>query len=170
MPASRWCELRLVEHLGERGDGQVQIAVLLHVEVDEPERCLRQRGAIDLAKLFADSLDAAVEVEHVEVGHQRRCLDRDGCRRRVVAACRGPARRVDGFGVTENRFAEGIDEQPDAILAALRGVCSKLRILCRQHDALGLTKDPPTHQWHDNLRKQRGGFGSGKQEHAVDGD
>jgi hypothetical protein len=80
-------ELRLVEHVGERVDSQLKIAVLLHVEIDETARLLHQRGAIDLAQRFADSFDAAIEVEHVEVGHERRRLDRNSADI-PVAACR----------------------------------------------------------------------------------
>ncbi len=148
-------ELRFVEHPRERDDRQLQIAVLLHVEVDEPTWLLHRRGAIDLAQWLADSIDAAIEVEHVEVGDERRGLDRDGAH---VGALQLAQHLVDSssrFVVAEDRFAEWIDQQANPISPPLRGVLGELRILGRQHHPLGLAENSPAHERHDNVRDVR---------------
>ena len=69
-------ELRLVEHGGERGDGESQVLELLHVEVDELRRRARLSVAIQLAQAHADPAYAVVEGQRIQVRAQRGDLHR----------------------------------------------------------------------------------------------
>ncbi len=78
-------ELVLVQHLAERGDGQVEIAVLLHVEVhelgrDPPVRVLvvmALRLAIERAKPLLHDLHGVAERGEIDLARHRGDLDRD---------------------------------------------------------------------------------------------
>ena len=76
MPASQSRNSRLVEHAREGVDRQVQVAVLLHVEVDEHGRRLGRGDVVHGAQAIGDALELVVEGEHVEVGAQGRDLHR----------------------------------------------------------------------------------------------
>ncbi len=69
-------EPRLVEHVAEGGDGEVEVAVLLHVEVDEHGRLRLEGDVVHDLEPGGDALDLVLEGEHVEVGAQRRDLHR----------------------------------------------------------------------------------------------
>jgi hypothetical protein len=68
-------KLRLVEHADEGLDGELEIAVLLHVEVDEGAVGLGD--PIERGQALGDPSERVVPGEHVEVGAQRRDLDGD---------------------------------------------------------------------------------------------
>ncbi len=161
-------KLGLVEHMGEGVNRQLKIAVLLHVEVDEPARLFHQRSAIYRAEWLADPLDAAVEVEHVEVGYQSRGLDR-------YSTDVGSAQLVEHLGdtprcfvVTEDRLAQWIDQQTDAFAPALLGVCAEPRIFCRQHDSSGFGENSTADQGHHDLWQRSGELGARLQQQTVD--
>ena len=59
-------ELRLVEQSLKRGDGQVEVAVLLHVEVDELRRVERCGDHIKGAQRVAHPCDRGVEAERAD--------------------------------------------------------------------------------------------------------
>ena len=77
MPASRSCSSRLLEQAGEDRDREVEVAVLLHVEVDELAACRRRRLLVERGEAVDDALDRLVEAPHREVARDRRDLDRD---------------------------------------------------------------------------------------------
>ena len=161
-------ELGLVEHVGEGGNGQREIPVLLHVEVDEPVWLFQQRCAIDLAERLFDPLDAAIEVENIEVGDQRRSLDRhrvDVGATQLVENLGDPS---PGFVVTEDRLAQWVHQQTNAFAAALLGVCAELRVFRRQHDSSGLGEDSTANQGHDDLWQRSGELGACLQQQTVD--
>ncbi len=64
-------QLRLVEQSLKRGDGQVEVAVLLHVEVDELRRVERSGDHIEGAQRVAHPCDRGVEAERADARSDR---------------------------------------------------------------------------------------------------
>jgi hypothetical protein len=104
-------QLRLVEEAREDRDRQVEVAVLLHVEVDELR--LRRAGGqlVERGQLLDDALDGLVEGPHRELTDDRRDLDRHVVD--VVAGQQGPGARepVLGLGAAEHGLAEQVQVQ-----------------------------------------------------------
>ena len=124
-------------------------------------------GSVDLAERLADALDAAIEVECVEVGDQSGGLDRD---RIDVGTAQLSEHLIDaapGFVIAQNRLTERVDEQADSLTSALSGVSGERRILCGQHNPFRLSKDSPPHERHHNLRQQWCQLGADRHQHTV---
>ena len=115
MPASR--SGKSVEHLGEHRDREVEVAVLLHVEVDE--RAVGRGLGVHGLQPLDDAVDGLVEGPHRELAGDGRHLDRDVVdvvaleqRHRAVAT-------AGGLTLTQHRLAEEIEVEAVAPLAQL---------------------------------------------------
>ena len=69
-------EVGLVEKLGERPNGDLQIVVLLHVEVDERGRLAGRGVGVDLAKAVLHVGQRVVECPEIDLRRDPRNLDR----------------------------------------------------------------------------------------------
>ncbi len=152
MPASSRRNSILVEHAHERLQGQLEVAVLLHVEVDERERCRTGGASVEPTESVGDPLDRVLECERVEVGDDRRHLHRHVVDIGAVDALLDLPQPLVGFGVGEDRFAERVHVDPHGIGAALVEMAGEPRIFGGEHDAAGLAPDAP----HDQRHHQRG--------------
>ncbi len=134
-------EARLVEHPAERLDGQVEIAVLLHVEVDEDRRVALEGDAVHRPQALGDAFDLVVERQHVEVGTQRGGLDRDV---RDVGSAHPGAQRVQTalrLVVADDRLAEQVDVDAEPSGAAGLDVPGERGVTGGDDDAARLGAD-----------------------------
>ncbi len=145
-------ERRLVEHAAEGHLGEVDVGVLLHVEVDEHRRFSGARSGEHPAQLDHDPLDAVLERDDVELGAQRRDLDRDVVDVGSFDERDHPLHPLRGLVVAEDRLAEQVDVQVDAVAAPRRDVPAERRVLRRDDQPTRLGDDAPAHQRHDQVR------------------
>ncbi len=108
---------RLVEHAHERLDGQLEVGVLLHVEVDERRRRRRDGGVVDAPQGGADALDGVLERVHVEQGADRRDLHGDVVDVGTLQRGDHPRDALLCLGVGEDRLAEDVEVERDAFTA-----------------------------------------------------
>ena len=118
-------ELRLVQHLAEGGDGEVEVAVFLHVQVDELRGDAAVRVpvavppglAVQLAQPRLHDLDAWPERREIELARDRGDLDRDvldvlaGQERQVRLE---PARRLL---LAQDGLTQLVQVEPDGVRA-----------------------------------------------------
>ena len=74
-PRGHLLELRLVQHADECLDGELKVAVLLHVEIDEGPVVLGD--PVEGGETLGDAVERVIPGKHVEVGAQGRDLDGD---------------------------------------------------------------------------------------------
>ena len=117
-------QARVFEDAGEDRDREVEVAVLLHVEVDE--RPVGRRREIQRQQPLDDLVDHFVERPHRDVARDRRHLHRDvvdiGAADEVVDAVE-PAQRLI---LTEHGLAEQVEVELRAALADRRDRRSEL--------------------------------------------
>ena len=161
-------EVRLVEHTAHRRDRQRQVAVFLHVEVDERGRCRRRRGAVEAGEALGDPLDGVIESEHIEVGADGRDLQRhvrdigpDDARVHL------PQPSV-GLGIAQDRLAQHVHVQAEPLIGAAAHVIGERRIIGRQHHAPRLRKQPASDQRHDESWHDRRHSSAERQSDAID--
>jgi hypothetical protein len=142
-------ELRLVEDLRERGDGEVEVAVLLHVEVDELRGdpavgmgvAVAGRRVVEPAQALGHLRHRGAKRHEVDLAEHRRHLDRDVLD--VVAGEEGeiglhaPGR----LRLAEDRLAQLIQIEPHAVAAPLCQIARELAFLAGQDDVLGLVAE-----------------------------
>ena len=109
-------ELGLVDQPGEQVDGQLEVVVLLHVEVDEDPVGLR--GAVDGAQALLEALEAAGVVPVLQLGAQAGGLDGYVGDARVLDELDGAARAVARLLLAEDELAEEVEVE---LLAGLGG-------------------------------------------------
>ena len=104
-------ELGLIQNSSEDRDGEVEIFVLFHVEVDEFRWSGRSGELEERGELVDHMIDISIERPRGVWCNGGRNFDRDVVHvwAREQIACAGEASR--GFSVTENRFAEKVDVQ-----------------------------------------------------------
>ena len=158
---------RLVEHAHERLDGQLEVGVLLHVEVDERLRRRRDGGVVDAPQGGADALDGVLERVHVEQGADRRDLHGD-----VVDV--GTLQRGDHsrdallcLGVGEDRLPEDVEVERGAFTGALGDVAGERGVVGGDDQATGLGEDATAHERHHDAGQHRSDACSGGQQEAV---
>ncbi len=139
-------ELVLVEHLAERGDGEVEVAVLLHVEVHELGRhppvrvaiVMPLRLAVEGAQPVLHHLHGVAERGEVDLARHRGDLHRD-----VLDVVAGQQREIRlepprRLGLAQDGLAELVQVETDARGAALGEVAAQVRVLAGQDQRLGL--------------------------------
>ena len=159
-PRRKLGEPRLVEHGTEGGDGEVEVAVLLHVQVDEHRRPRAGGDVVDGLQAGRDARHLVVEGEHVEVGAQRRDLHRDVV---DVGPAHPIAQRVEpcrGLVVAEDGLAEQVDVDGEAVGLPVADMASERRVRGGDDHAARLGADaPPDDRRHRpgcRRRRQRG--------------
>ena len=115
MPASS-CGKSL-EHLGEHRDGEVEIAVLLHVEVDESTA--GSGLGVQGLESFDDSVDGLVERPHRELAGDRGHLDGHIVDVVALEQLHRAVATADSLTLAEHSLAEEVDVQAVAALAQL---------------------------------------------------
>ncbi len=108
----------VLEQPREHRDREIEVAVLLHVEVDEG--AIGGRGEVQRPQPLDDLLDHLVERPHRDVAHDRRDLDRDvvhiGPADELVDALQSTQRLL----LAEHRLAQQVEVQPCPALAQRR--------------------------------------------------
>ena len=153
-------ELRLVQHLAERRHREVEVAVLLHVEVDELRRDppvrmavpMPRRRPVERAQPLGHARHRGAKGDEVDLAEDRRDLHRDVLD--VVAGEQGEVRvqAARRLRLAEDRLAELVEVQPDARAAALVQVAPEVFFLAGQDDVLRLVAQPV----HDGRHHQAG--------------
>ncbi len=147
----------ILKEASEHRDRQVEVAVLLHVEVDEGAAAVlrqpRRGGEVQRSEALDDGIHKLIEGPHRDVARDRRDLHRDvvdiGATDEVVDALE-PAQRL---AFAENSFTQQIEVQ---FRAALAQRCDRRPELfgarvddeVRNHLAQGAAGD-----WHDRRRE-----------------
>ena len=161
-------ELGFVEHLLEGGQGQLQVPVLLHVQVDELRRRRGRRQPEEGPEPGDDPLDRVAEGQHVEVGAQRRDLHRHA----VDVGARQPQPDVAephrGLVVAEDGLAEEVHVDVHPLGSPPRHVTGERRILGREDHTAHLPHDPCGHQPADDAGRRGGADGGQPEPGAVD--
>ena len=141
-------ELLLGQDLGERVDGQRQVAVLLHVEVDEGPRGGRHRGAVQPAQPFGHPLDRSLLVVGAQLRGDRGDLHRDVGHLWAPQHLDHPVQAVGGFLLAQHGLAQDVDVEASALGGPLGQVAAQGFWLRRQDDPLGGGPDLPVDQPH----------------------
>ena len=161
-------QLGLVEQGREHRDRQVEVAVLLHVEVDELGRAAlaaRRGELVEGRELGHDLRDGLVERPHRELADDARHLDRDVvdvvAREELVGAREAPV----GLGLAEHRLAEQVEVEAVARLAKRRdggpellggGIEHQVADHATQHPAGDRDDDPGQHRRDEPAHADRG--------------
>ncbi len=112
-PRAQRRELRLVEDGGEGLQGEAQVSVLLHVEVDEG--LVGGRGAIERAQLLRHARERSVPIDREELTHDRRELDGDVIHVGAPDDVEHARQPVVRLALPEYRFAEHVDVEAQAV-------------------------------------------------------
>ena len=161
-------EVRGVQRAPERRQGQLQVGVGLHVEVDEARGRGGVRGAETAARRgHRDALDLGVERDDVELRGHRADLHADvvdvGAGEVTQHALQAPVRLV----VAEHRLAQQVHVDLEAPGAPAREVPRKGGVRRGRDDRAGLRTKPRAHQGHHRARQHRGHPGAQRERDAV---
>ena len=140
-------EFMLAEGALEDLAGEVEVAVFLHVEVDEFS------GAVELAEALLNGGDGAFLIEEVDLGEDGRDLDRE------VGAL-GFGEELEVLGETVLRFfftKDGFAEEVDVDLLAGAKVGVELIVFARKDDALAVAPYLGGNGGHDDAGKKARG-------------
>ncbi len=127
-------QLRLVEQRGEHRDGEVEVAVLLHVEVDELRRGALRGELVERRELRDDLGDGLVERPHRELAHDARHLDRHVVDVVAGEELVGAAQAAVGLVLAEHGLAEEVEVEAVARLAERRDGGAELRRRRVEHE------------------------------------
>jgi len=157
----------LFQYRLEKRNGQMQIPVCLHVEVDElgdpaPVRTairMLERGAIEGAQARAQALKGGVEGDQAQLARQGRDLDRNrfdvGTAEQLEILFEATLRLL----LAEHGFPQPIEVQPNPLLAAPVEMLGQLRLArAEDHGAGAIAKPGQGGARHD--RGQRGTQGA----------
>ena len=139
-------ELRLVQNLAERGHREVEVAVLLHVEVDELRRDPSVGVAVPMAggrpversEPLGDACHGRAKGDEIDLAEDRRDLHRDVLD--VVASEQREVRleAARRLRLAQDRLAELVEVQPHARPSPLLEVAAEVFLFAGQDDVLGL--------------------------------
>ena len=116
-------ELRLAEQLLEEANGEVEVVVFLHVQVDKDVRAARHRGFVERTQTLLQALDRAIDIPRIELRHHRRRLDGDVRDLGVLDERQGARGARAGLVLAEDGLAEKVEVQ---VLAGRRGLVEHL--------------------------------------------
>ena len=159
-PGAQVSEFRLIENANERLDRQVQIAVFLHVEIDEG--IMGGSDAIQRRESIGDAIQGVVPGEHVEVRAECRDLDRHVVDIRAAQSRGDHLEAVVSLVIAEDRLAEHVDVEIESIRGSSCYIATEGRVLRWQDDAFGFAPDAPV----DGPFGQSGCVGRDEAEHA----
>jgi hypothetical protein len=168
-------ELLLVEHLAKRRDGEVEVPVLLHVQVDE----LRGDMAVGMAVVVPPGLaverpqrvlhllDRRAEGDEVDLARDRGHLDRD-----VLDVLARQERHVGGepprrLLLAEDRLAELVQIEARPRCPPLRQVAPEVVLLGGQDEGLALVAEPRQDRGDDHAGEIVGHDAAEDQAHAL---
>ena len=119
----------LVEHFTEHVHGQVQIAILFHVEIDELRfaTTVLLCGPIDLPQSLLNRLERLTITRHADLADDRAEFDRHIGHFRVAQLVEVKLPASIGLVVAENGFAQLIEVDANALSRSLAEVVGKLR-------------------------------------------
>ncbi len=166
-PGGHLGELRLGEHEGEHVDGQGEVAVLLHVEIDERVRRGRQGRAVEPSQPLGDSLHRALVIVGAQLCRDRRDLHRDIGDLRAAEHLDDPVEAVGRLLLAEHGLAEHVDVEPRSFGRALGQVLAQGCRLGGQDDPGRGLPDLPVHEPHRGNGGQRRELGERPQPHMI---
>ena len=148
-------ESRLVEDAREDGDGEIEILVFLHVEVDELGRrrggcALEQRG-----EARDDVLDIRFERPRRVRSHGRRDLDRHVVDVIPGKQSVGTGEATGRFPLPKHRFPEEVHVELRALSAERPDRGAEFRRRGIHDEVADHTAQNPTGYWHDDSREER---------------
>lgn len=161
-------ELRLGEHPGEDLDGHLEVAVLLHVEVDEGVRGRRLGGLVERAQPGQAALDGALGVPRADLADERGDLDRDVVDVGSLEQLAGALGAAGGLALAEHGLAEEVDVEAEPVLAGLRQVLAQARLAGVDEQVADHLLHPSAGGGHDDLGRDAGGAGAEPEQGTVD--
>lgn len=111
-----WC----AQCSGEGGNREREIAVLLHVKVDEDG--VTGGHSVEHTEAFGDAVDLGIEGDHVDTRHDRRHLDAHVVDVAATHGSKDPLEALIGLGVAQHRLTERVDVRAHPRLPAARQV------------------------------------------------
>ena len=152
MPGRQRDELWLAQDGGERRDGEVQVAELLHVEIDED--ALVRRGAVQNAQLGAHARQRAVQVDRHELAHDRGEFDRDVGDLATRHHLDDAAEAVGSLDLSEHRLAQDVHVGPEPLASPTLEVAGQRRRVGVEDQVAGERTDASVHRGDHQSREQ----------------
>jgi hypothetical protein len=149
-------ELGMVECASERRDGQFEVAVFLHVEVDEHRRLACSRLAIEPVEHLDQPIDGVIERQGADACADRRDLDGHVVDVRSAESLDHHGESLRGLAVTDDRLAEDVDVRSDTLVATEGEVAAETGIVGGQHDVARLVAQPSLDERHHQVWQSRG--------------
>ncbi len=143
-------ELRLVQHRAEAVDGEAQVPVLLHVQVDEDIVALGP--SVEHSELLAHPRQRTLVVDGDDLAHERGELHRDVGHLLARHHLEHPLEAFVGLTLAEHRLAEHVDVQPQPLALADVQVPAQRAVFSGEDEVLGQCADPGV----DHLHRERG--------------
>ena len=161
-------ELVSTEHPHEGLDAQFEVAVLLHVEIDEgPGRGIT-RGAVQPGELRINPPQRVIPGEDIQVRADRGDLHADVVHVGATDQFGDATGAFVGLVVAQDRLPEHIAVQPESISLPTREVRGERRVVSGQDDAGRVLVDPPGHESLRCLRTEGRHGAEGSQAEAVE--
>ena len=167
-PGRQRGELLVVEGPDEGLHGEIEIAVLLHVQIDELGRRRGRRPAVEMAQGPGDPLHRSLEVDQRQPGGHRRHLDRDAVH--VRTAQQGLHRRRASLRLLppEDGLAQEVHVGSPALTAQAGQPTTERSRFGRIDERSRLVAQAGGHQAHHRSRGPTSGPGGQAQQGPVD--
>ena len=122
---------------------------------------------VDGAQSIGDAFDLVVERQHVEIGAQRRDLDRDVADVRPAHPGAQGVEAAVGLGVAEDRLTQQVDVDREPGFSPSRHVTGERRIGGGDDHAAGLAANSAAHDRRNGLWRETRADGGKAQRRAV---
>ena len=149
-------------------DGELEVAVLLHVEVHEGGWRRRHRPLVENTEPVLDAFGGVVECPEVDLAGDGRDLDRHVVDPGVVDQPEGLLEAPSGLTVSEHGLAQQVDVEVVALGPAFGQVCTTLPGFGVDDQVADHGAHATSGQRHDEPRQQRCEPGADVQGHAVE--
>ena len=141
----------------ENCDGERQIAVLLHIEVDELRRAERHRQSIEAADLFGDCRNCFVEGKRAYLRMNGRDFHRNVVHVLTAQCGLDEVHSLGRFVLTENGLSKNVDVRSVPGARAAGQMTFEAGVAIKHDGALGLPAQASKHDRHHHLGGESGG-------------
>ena len=156
-PGFEFGELGSVEQAGEHRDGQLEILVLLHVQVDELAGGYGgDRLAVERREPLGNVVDGVVEGPVIVRSNGRRNLDRHVVHVVAGEQLGGSRQPPCGLALAQNRLAEQVDVEVDSLFLDLRDGLTQLRVARVDDEVADHHAKHPARQGDNEPRRHHG--------------